>query len=294
MYKKTLIVAIGLLGMLVSGVDASVIAQPVYNEQGEIIGTTRSSTSEAAAEPDLPAGYSLLAVKQGDVTGDGIVDTVYLIGRKEKADSIYAAEICLIVKNGQDHSLIRKPLDQVGGYDAKLRLGDFSGDQVADVYVETASGGSGGWYYHNIVSFRNGEAKEIFGKQENETVYLTGTFQDGWKVELKNRLNGRTLLLNLHDRKADYVRLGLYKEDGTLVGDNRAMPAPYGRMEALDVDGDGVYELTGQQRISGAYRADGLADIETVLKYSGAAWLATDVRVTVPMGGVPETPVPAK
>jgi len=289
MYKKTLAVVIGLLGLVVSSADASVLSQPVYNEQGEIIGTTRSG-SVAATGPELPEGYSMLTVKQGDVTGDGIADTVYLVGRKEKADSIYAADLCLIVKNGQDNSLYRKPLEQVGGYDARLFLGDFSGDHVDDVYVETASGGSGGWYYHNIVTFRNGEAKEIFGKQDNETAYLTGTFQDGWKVELKNRLNGRTLLLDLHDRQADYVRLGLYKENGTLVGDNRAMPAPYGRMEAADIDGDGVYELTGLQRISGAYRADGLADIETVLKYSGSAWQATSVRVTIPMGSGQATP----
>lgn len=61
------------------------------------------------------------------------------------------------------------------------------------------------------------------------------------------------------------------------------MITPFGRLEPVDSDKDGIYELQGEQRIAGAYNADGLATVKTVLSYRQGAWQARSVSVSIPL-----------
>jgi len=229
----------------------------------------------------LPADYRILDNAEADVTGDGYIDTIYLTGHQRQIGSLYTDDLSITVENGADHSLTRYPLNKLGGYRMHLFAGDFSGDKVADVYVEVESGGSGGWSYHNIISLNANDPKEIFGEQNNQSKSITGKFIDGLKAEITNTVNGKTIAIDVRERLKDYLRLGIYGEDGIVKKETSIMIAPFSKLEPIDYDRDGIFELKGIQRISGAYRADGIADVETVLKYNGTAWNSQSVKVTV-------------
>lgn len=279
------------LGLLISpllSASASTFPQPVYNNKGQVIGTTKVAPIKApiipAAEINLPAVNSILEITEADVTGDGITDTIYLAGHKVQPNSQYVDDVSITVKSGARKTLSTFRLNKIGGYQPHLFIGDFSGDKVPDVYVATASGGSGGWSYYNIVSFNDNKPKQIFTTQDNPNQSINGRFIDGWKTELTNSTNGKTVAIDVSARKSDYLRLGIYNEDGTVKRETQTLTAPYSKLEPIDVDNDGVFELKGVQRISGAYRADGIADIETMLKYDGTTWSSQSVKLTVSMG----------
>ena len=239
--------------------------------------------TNASAMPNLPlpADYSILDTIEADVTGDGYADTVYLIGRKRQIDSLYTDNFSIKVKNGVDKTITTYALEKVGGYRTRLFAGDFSGDAISDVYIEVESGGSGGWSYHNIISFNSDSPKEIFGSRNNQSQSITGKFIDGLKAELINYANAKTIAIDVSERLQDYLRLGIYDAKGIVTKETQTMTAPFSKLDPIDYDKDGVFELKGIQRISGAYRADGLADVETVLKYKDAAWNLQSVKVTV-------------
>lgn len=275
---KVLTVAI-ILGSFITTmlpVNASIIPQPVYNSNGQVVGATKALTvplpAIPAAEINLPDNYTIFDTLEADVTGDGIADKIYLAGHKMPSNLPAAKDLSVTVKSGADESLTTYWLDKVGGYQPHLFAGDFTGDKIADVYVETASGGSGGWSYHNIVAFNGNGPKELFGIKENNTNNITGKFVDGWRVALTNTTDETTLTVGVNERREDYLRLGIYDKEGKVQKETQIMSAPFIKLEPIDIDNDGVYELKGMQSLSGAYRADRLAEVETILKYTGTTW----------------------
>lgn len=265
-------ISVGLVIASMMAVNASAIEKP----------------NISAGELKLPDDYYILAAMEEEVTGDEFVDSIYLIGHKNKPDALYQDELSIIVKSGTDELLTVYPLKKVGGYQTKLFAGDFSGDKVADVYVAVESGGSGGWSYHNIVSFKEQNPQELFGMNHNQSQSISGKFIDGWKVELTNCTGGKMIAIDVRERQNDYIRLGIYDENGMIKKETQTMTAPFAILEPIDRDHDGVFELKGIQRISGGYRADGIADVETILKYKDAVWNASSVRVIVNMNSVSE------
>jgi hypothetical protein len=284
----TAVIMLGLFITLIMPVNAGSIPEPVYNGNEQVVGAIPET------EINLPADYYIFDALKADVTGDGIADDIYLAGHKIQSNFSVANNLSVIVKSGADQSLTTFPLDKIGGYQPHLFAGDFTGDKIADVYVKTASGGSGGWSYHNIISFNGSEPKELFGVKENVATNITGKFEDGWKVALINNTNGTTLTVDVSERREDYLRLGIYDKDGKVQKETQIMSAPFVKLEPIDIDNDGVYELKGIQSLSGAYRADGLAAVETTFKYTGTAWKSQSLLImasSMTNGGSTEKPI---
>ena len=265
--------------------NASALAKPVYDRAAEpdlsVEQAQQNQLSIKPAETKLPDDALILGTVEADVTGDGLVDIVYLTGRRIHSGSIYSDDLSLSVKSGADSNFKTHSFSRLGGYRTNLFAGDFSGDKVADVYLEVESGGSGGWSYHNIVSFSGNQTKEIFGNDNNQSRSIKGEFVDGLKVELTNLANDKKVAIDVSDRLQDYLRLGIYGEDGIVKKETQTMMAPFSRLTPIDQDNDGIFELKGIQRISGAYRADGIADVESVLKYKDDYWEFKSVKVII-------------
>lgn len=116
----------------------------------------------------------LLDMKIGDVTGDGVPDKVSLYGSKSgDSTEIFADNITIVIEDGRTKQKETITPTFNLGYNAKLFLGDFTKDNIADIKVSIDSGGSGGYGYIYIYSFKNNNLQEIFNFDEYKSEMIT-------------------------------------------------------------------------------------------------------------------------
>lgn len=235
---------------------------------------------QSANDPALPPGYVFLDRQTGDVTGDGKSKDIFLIGRKPDANSKYADDLSIIVQDtGAGSNPVALKLPNVGGYESKLFIGDFSGDKIADVFVTVPTGGSGGIIEHRIATFV-GEPKIIWGPEENKGIVATGRFVNGFKAELTEETTKRKLTVDLANKKDTYLKANLYDASGTLLRQQNVSVIPLGELTPLDIEHNGIYGLRGQQRASGMYNADTVAYIYSIWKYENQKWTAKQIEIS--------------
>lgn len=96
----------------------------------------------------------------------------------------FGTKLSLRVFDAANNKMIKSDLSDFGGYDPKLFLGDFTGDKVKEIMVSAPIGGSGGIIDNRIVTLAGGETKLIFGENENNSLTLSGSFQDNFKANV--------------------------------------------------------------------------------------------------------------
>ncbi|MGG1663028.1 hypothetical protein [Brevibacillus sp. NRS-1366] len=228
----------------------------------------------AAAELKLGKNTYVIDQKTADMNGDKVDDIVFLVGEKEKADDIYASHMNIVVQDGKSKAYSKTDMKELGGYEGELTLADFTGDHVADAFVKTATGGSGGFYSHVIATFENNKPAVIFGEKENEGIHFEGKFVDGFKVVGKGSQLDKPLTIDVSANQDVYVAAKLYDIAGKLVKTNEDVSVfsyPFGALTPIDMDGNGTYELVGEQRIVGMNNADTVSHINTVWGYQGGS-----------------------
>src|SRR3954463_1301569 len=158
---------------------------------------------------------SIVSFARGDVTGDGVLDHVYLTGIKTP-DSPFTQNITLLVQDGRTGTLTSVPLRENAGYDPSLFLGDFTGNGVADILISIATGGSGGIMYHYIISFLDNTAQLLFDfNVYNEQYQYEVTYQDNYKVEVVSKINNKKYIIDISTRGAEYLN-EIYNDQGKL------------------------------------------------------------------------------
>lgn len=210
--------------------------------------------------------HGVVSYARGDVNGDRIPDNVYLTGVK-KPDSPFIQDITLIVQDGVSGRLTRIQLSENAGYDPKLFLGDFTGDNVNDILISIFSGGSGAFMYHYIYSFTNNMPKLIFDfNVYNEEYKYDITYKNNYKVEVISRKNSEKYIIDISDRDAEYLN-EIYDKNGVLKQPISGFINPLSGLYPVDYDSDGVYELLAYQKIAGRYNADTLGYVLNTLKW---------------------------
>ena len=207
---------------------------------------------------------SIVAFAQGDVTGDGVTDHVYLTGIKTP-DSPFTQNITLHVKDGRTGVLTSIPLRENVGYNPSLFLGDFTGNGVDDILISIATGGSGGIMYHYVVSFVDNKAKLLFDfNVYNDRYQYEVTYQDNYKVEVVSKVNNKKYIIDISTRGAEYLN-EIYDENGKLKSPITGFVDPLSGLYPVDFDSNKVYELLAYQKIAGRYNADSLGYILNTL-----------------------------
>ncbi|EJL46953.1 MULTISPECIES: hypothetical protein [Brevibacillus] len=252
---------VGVAGLNLAGTKAAHAA----SEKGKLFA--------AADELKLDKNTYVIDVKSADVNGDKLEDTVFLVGQKEKADDIYASNMNIVVQDGKSKTYSATDIKELGGYEGELTLVDFTGDHVADAFVKTATGGSGGIYHHVIATFANNKPTVIFGEKENEGIRYEGKFVNGFKVEGKGAQLDKPLSIDVSANQDVYMAAKLYDKAGKVQADGEDVTVysyPFGSLTPIDMDGNGTYELAGQQRIVGMNNTDTVSRINSVWGYQGA------------------------
>jgi hypothetical protein len=231
--------------------------------------------AQAASLPDpavqqaplpSPVQGQILQTREVDVTGDGKMDKVSLVGVRTDTTSPYYPKIFLVVASAGQGD-ITVPLE--GGYDPKMEFYDFNGDRLPEIFISAATGGSGGIYNYYIYSFKNNKPVKI---PVPEPLHISATFKKNYVVRLKIEETGKVYRINIKDRKAEYDRAGVYK-NGKVLKQISVLVDPYSLLKAVDVDKDGVYELQGIQRVSGIAHVDVLANVFSTWKWTSPKWL---------------------
>lgn len=214
----------------------------------------------------------IVADAYGDVNGDGIVDYVFLTAvHAADPSSPYLEKITLHIQDGATHRIHDVTLSKDGnsGYNPSVFLGDFTGDGIVDILVSIDSGGSGAFTFDYVYSFVNNQSKKLFDfNKYNEQNQYKVTYLDNFKVSVQSPATGKSYLLDISDRGAEYLSQ-IYYQNGKLKHQVQGMADGVSGFYPVDLDRDGVYEIQAYQMISGLYHADSFGYIINTLKWDG-------------------------
>ncbi|MEX2461577.1 MAG: VCBS repeat-containing protein [Paenibacillaceae bacterium] len=224
-----------------------------------------------------------LDMKQGDVNGDGVLDTVYLIGNKPDGPSgIYADHISVVIQDGRSKQQTAVHFQNNAGYNARLFLGDFDRDRIPDILVSIDSGGSGGYGFFYMYSFKNNMLRKMFDVDTyNKTYSFKVNYEDNYKVSVSNAQLDVLFLLDISLKGPDYLA-ALYNENGKLLKPIQGQVLALGALKPIIADekADG-YDLLAIQRIIGTFNADTLGYVENILTWMGTGFVSNMLSVSI-------------
>lgn len=209
---------------------------------------------------------NVVAFARGDVTGDKIIDNVFLTGIKT-SDSPFVQNITLTIQDGRTGLFTNIPLPENTGYNPTIFLGDFTGNGVDDIFITINSGGSGAIMYHYIYSFLNNRARLLFDVNVyNEKYQYKVTYKDYYKVEVVSLINNEKYIIDISTRDSEYLN-EIYDRNGKLKSPISGFVNPLSGLYPVDFDFDKKYELLAYQKIAGRYNADSLGYVLNTLGF---------------------------
>ncbi len=221
-----------------------------------------NNTSNAPMTPQV------IQTKFGDINGDGFFETILLMGTKTP-DSPLWRNLTITIFYGQTHQFERIMLKQSVGYNPTIFLGDFTGNHLEDILAISDTGGSGGIINGEILSSINGKIRSIFDAESfNNKLKYTVNFQNQYKVAVRSMNPKKQYIIDLQYKGQEYLA-EIYNQDGTLKQPIEGWVDPISGLYPVDFERDGVYEMLAYQAIAGRYHADGLGDVENILKWNG-------------------------
>ncbi|PYZ92283.1 spore coat protein [Salipaludibacillus keqinensis] len=220
-----------------------------------------------------PPQIYVLDTKYGDVTGDGVIDTVFLVGEKPYGtESPFVDHITVFIQDGQTHLYYRVIPKEASGYNPTIFLGDFTGNHVDDILISTSSGGSGGYAFYDMYAFINHRPVLIFNHETfNEHYTYTVTYKDHFQVKVVGS-DSKTYTIDITYKGEEYLA-EIYEPDGRLKESIEGWVNPLGDLYPVDFQRDGVYGLYAARRIAGRYNADGLGYVQMSLEWDGRQFM---------------------
>ena len=225
---------------------------------------------------------ALLDMKQDDVTGDGIIDYVYLYGNKRDETEIFADHITLVIQDGRSNHTSTIHLQQNAGYNAKLFLGDFSKDNIFDILVSIESGGSGGYGIFYIYSFRNNIPRLLFDFEKyNNSYTFQVNYEDFYKVNVGSPSLDLLFTLDISYKGYDYLSQ-LYDENGKLKQPVKGEVLAAGALYPIVTNQKSMsYDLLVFRRIIGISNSDTLGYVENLLTWNGTQFISTRLTTAI-------------
>lgn len=214
---------------------------------------------------------SIIDTKLGDVTGDGILDEISLVGTQTSGShgENYFNNITLRVTDGKDNKTTYLRFKFNSGYSPKIILGDFTSNNTADIFISINSNPSTGEYFYYLFSFLDNTPKSLFNfMQFNEFSKYDVIFKDYYEVQIKGVNSNMVFSISIRDKDESYLSK-LYGKDGKLIEPKIGSVLPLGNLFPVDVNDDNVLELLALQRIVGTFSNDTLGYVQTFLSFNG-------------------------
>ncbi|MGM0409553.1 MAG: hypothetical protein ACQEQF_02225 [Bacillota bacterium] len=229
-------------------------------------------------EIDISEKYEFIEGLKTNFSSEEKEDLIALVAKRDNEESIFKDELKLIIKSGEEKK--EYSLNDFNGYNPKMEIKDFTGDHNKEIFLKAATGGSGGIYNHLIIAYDGEDFKKIFDEDDNRGVEANGYFGSDFTAHLYFENLDKEVDLDISANKEAYIEDNIYNKDGKMVLRNLIRPYsnPFSLLEAIDYDGDNIYELRGKQRIVGAYGADTISEIESIWKYKDGKWVIEEAN----------------
>lgn len=205
---------------------------------------------------------------QGDVTGNGCMEQISLMGEKAFGDYTgLSKKMKLKIADYTGKELFLINLPNASGYGARVFKGDFTGDGIDEVLVTIYSGASGGYTYNYLYGFATGKSKLLFDSTiYNENYDGLVQFADGYKVIIQTEEMGKKYSLDISLKDKAYLQM-IYDECGKLKKPMEGEILGIIAVNPEDFNNDGIYTLSTIQQIAGIHGRDMLGLLETYFKW---------------------------
>lgn len=226
----------------------------------------------------------LIDMKIADVTGDGIPDKVSMYGNKpEEASEIFIDNISIVIEDGHTHmaKIITPKFNS--GYNPRLFLGDFTKDKIDDIQLSIDSGGSGGYGYFYVYSFKNNVVNELFNfdKYNNEYKYKVD-YADFFKVYIGNITLDKLFTIDISHKGYDYLSK-YYDENGKLIEPVQGEVLALSTLTPIVSNQKNLtYDLLALQRIIGTSNSDTIGFIQNLLSWDNEKFVSSRMFTAIP------------
>ncbi len=241
----------------------------------------------ASAAQTLPADDRIHARAQADVTGDGVDDSILLVGHPYSDDSQFCTSHDVVVYDGVTGDRITMVLGGTsGGYPGTLFVGRIDDDRALDVVVAIPTGGSGGITNPYVVSFQGGKPRFLGDPQAlAHGAQLDAHGLDHFRVRINDSERGRQFMLGLpgpgstSGPELDYYD-GIYSKSGKLVQPIDISIDDVGGLEVAPISRTGLNELVTYQKVWAVAHANSIGMVRTVWRWTGRQLAIAAVDVT--------------
>lgn len=243
-------------------------AEPSEDEEPQIT-TTIINGSNSINSNGIALDQEVIDFAQADVTGDGMLDSIYLVADRPRPNNPeYVENVGLKVISGNKLFDITFPYNN--GYSPILFVGDLTGDGIDDVLINIFAGGNEGFLTSYAYTFAN-DMPMLLSDSKIFNDIQTGTvkYDDNYRVNIQTNNPPRIYTIDISDRDPDYLAM-LYNEDGTLRRPTEGTLLGLVSLHPVDYEFNGDYNLSAVQRVIGIDNLDTLGLVETYFTWQPA------------------------
>ena len=224
-----------------------------------------------------PASVNKFLVKEllADINNDNLADKIEVHGGKNNVDDIFYNSFDITVTDGDTQMKRKFSPDYLKGTNPVLGLYDFTGDKLPEIIISAENEGE---ILSSVISLQSDILKPLFMQEDNEGVRLNLSFGENFCVN-GSFADGKKLAVNLEHVKPALVSYGIYSEDGIYKEKDIPSITGYTSLIAMDIEGDGVFELCGTQTIKTKNSNLPLCNLVSVHKYN-KGFVLTDIKYT--------------
>lgn len=210
--------------------------------------------------------WSILTTYEEDITGDSQSEKISLYGIPLAKQSPYYHNIMTTITTTSGEKL---QLHYPGGYEPTLSFIDFNHDQVADIFYQSSIEGKDE-YQFKLHTLKANKMTEIPLPKQH---FVQGNFLDNFKVEIQISPDIAPAVVNIKNEATDYIRLGIYNQDGKLRGSTSPIIHPITKYEPVFISDSKGYGLKSEQAISGTKNGEKLGTVKTLWYFENNKWI---------------------